>query len=77
MYSNLTNKGVQMKQLGAQFGQVQHLQISDLSCALGLSKSDIARAALSLGLSQIRVLAAKDLDKARSLTAVSSAKAKL
>lgn len=66
-----------MKQLGAQFGQTQHLQVSDLSDALDMSKSDIARAALSLGLSQIKALAARDLGKARSLTAVSSAKAKL
>lgn len=65
-----------MKQIGVKFGEVQRLQLSDVSESIGANLSDVARAAMYLGMIQIRALAANDTDKASELVAINNFKAK-
>lgn len=49
-----------MKPLDIRFSETQKLQISDLAELLMVSKSEVARAALLIGLAEIRATAAQD-----------------
>lgn len=65
-----------MQKLNVRFAKGQHLKISDLADALGVSNSDIARAALELGMNQIRELGSVKKDSAIELVAINAYKAK-
>ena len=65
-----------MKVLPVRFSDVAHLNVDDLSEATNASFSDVSRAALYLGLQQIKVLAAADVEKAQELIAISNLRAK-
>ena len=65
-----------MKPLNIRFSETQQLQVSDLSEAIGTTQSDIARAALALGMQQIKELASRKLDSAQELVAIQAFKAK-
>ena len=65
-----------MKPLNIRFSETQQLQVSDLSDAIGTTQSDIARAALALGMQQIKELASRKLDSAQELVAIQAFKAK-
>ena len=56
-----------MKPLNVRFPDKQKLQISDLSEAIDINTSLIARAALQIGLNKIREEACKDPGKAHLL----------
>lgn len=61
-----------MKQLPVRFNDKQVLQISDLVDCLGASTTDVSRAALALGLQQLKELAARDKESAQELLAVTA-----
>lgn len=63
-----------MKQLGVQHPDSQILQLSDLMDALGTKQSDTVRAALYLGMQQIKELAERDNEKAQELVAMTAFK---
>ena len=65
-----------MKQLAVRFSDAQDLKISDLSEVVNTKYSNVARAAMKLGLEQITTLAAVDLEKARDLVLIADARAK-
>ena len=65
-----------MKKLEILFGQTQHLSISDLMDSLGANKSEVSRAAMHLGLMQIKELAARDKQSAQELVAMNDFKSK-
>lgn len=65
-----------MKPLNIRFSETQQLQVSDLSDTIGTTQSDIARAALALGMQQIKELAARQIDSAQELVAIQAFKAK-
>lgn len=66
-----------MKQLGAKFGDTQHENIKVLSETLGLSKADIARAAMQIGINQVQGASARDLTKGLELALTNSARGKM
>lgn len=61
-----------MKQIGVQHPETQILQLSDLMDSLGTKQSDTVRAALYLGMQQIKELAARDKEKAQELVAMTA-----
>lgn len=63
-----------MKQLGVKHPEKQVLQIGDLMDSLGAKQSEVVRAAMHLGLQQIKELAARDNESAQELVAVTSFK---
>ena len=63
-----------MKQIGVKHPQIQLLQVSDLVDCLGVSQSDLVRAAIQLGINQIKEMAAIDKEKAQELVAITSFK---
>ena len=63
-----------MKQIGVQHPEKQLLQISDLMDCLGAKQSDLVRAAMHLGLQQIREVAARDKGAAQELVAFTAFK---
>lgn len=63
-----------MKQLPVRFNDKQTLQLSDLVDCLGTTTTDTARAAMALGMQQLKELAARDKDSARELLAVTAFK---
>ena len=65
-----------MKSLGAKFSDAQLLKLKDVSGVVGIDGSKLARAALRLGLNQIQVLAARDLDKAKDLVLINDARSR-
>ncbi len=65
-----------MKPLNVRFPDKQVLQISDLMDCLGMNQTDVSRAALALGLQQIRELASRDNQSAVELVAVEAVRAK-
>ena len=65
-----------MKPLNVRFPDKQVLQISDLVDCLGMNQTDVSRAALALGLQQIKDLASRDNQSAVELVAVESVRAK-
>ena len=65
-----------MKQIGVKFSEVQRLLLTDVSDSIGANLSDVARAAMYLGMLQIRTLASVDTEKASELVAINNFKAK-
>ena len=65
-----------MKPLNIRFSDSQQLQVLDLSDAIGTTQSDIARAALALGMQQIKELASRNLESSQELVAIQAFKAK-
>lgn len=65
-----------MKMLGVKFSESQHLQMDDISTELGMSKTDIARAALYIGLNEIKAIASKDTDRGIEFASLNAVKAK-
>ena len=63
-----------MKQIGVQHPDTQILQLSDLMDALGTKQSDTVRAALYLGMMQIKEIASRDKVKAQELVAMTAFK---
>jgi len=64
-----------MRQLPVRFNSKQTNQLSDLVELLGVTTTDTARAALALGMQQIKELAARDLESAQELIAINAFKA--
>lgn len=65
-----------MKTLGAKFSDTQILVIKDVSNTVDIDASKVARAAMRLGLNQIKSLAARDIDKATDLVLINDARSK-
>lgn len=65
-----------MKKLEILFTNKQHLSVDDLMSTTGSNKSQLCRAALELGLMQIKELAARDVVSAQELIAMNDFKAK-
>lgn len=65
-----------MKKLDILFSDNSKLQINDIADLLGVSKSDVARAALSIGLQKIKAIGSMDIEDAQSLTLMEALKAK-
>ena len=65
-----------MKKLEILFTNNQHLSIDDLMDVLGSNKSQLGRAAMQLGLQQIKELASRNVESAQELVAMSDFKAK-
>lgn len=65
-----------MKPLNVRFPDKQLLQIGDLMECLGINQTDVSRAALALGLQQIKELSARNVESAVELVAVTAVKVK-
>lgn len=65
-----------MKILNIRFSEVAHLIISDLVDITKATNSEVARAALHIGLSEIRALAAVDVERAKEIVAINNLKSK-
>lgn len=65
-----------MKKLEILFTNKQHLNIDDLMNVLGSNKSQLARAAMELGLNQIKELASRNTELAQELVAMNDFKSK-
>ncbi len=63
-----------MKQIGVQHPEKQILQINDLMDCLGAKQSEVVRAAMFLGLQQIKELSARDKSAAQELVAITAFK---
>ena len=63
-----------MKQLGVKHPEKQILQVSDLMSCLGSNQTDTVRAAMYLGMQQLKELAARDRESAQELLAVTAFK---
>lgn len=64
-----------MKQLPVRFNDKQTAQLADLVECLGTSTTDTARAALALGMQQIKELASRNSESAQELVAINAFKA--
>lgn len=64
-----------MKQLPVRFNNKQTSQLADLVELLGSNTTDTARAALALGMQQIKEIAARNPEKAQELVVMSAHKA--
>lgn len=65
-----------MKQLNVRFGDAQRLKLSDIAVNLSMSESDIARAALYIGLNEITSMASKNTDRGIEFASLNAIKAK-
>lgn len=65
-----------MKQLNIRFGDAQRLRLNDVSGLLKMSESEIARAALYIGLNEIISMAGKGVDRGIEFTSLNAVKAK-
>lgn len=65
-----------MKPLDIRFSDTQRNQVKDLAEVIGTANSDIGRAAMALGMQQIKELAARNLESAQELVAIQAFKAK-
>lgn len=65
-----------MKMLNVRFGDSQVLKVDDIASTLGMSNSDIARAALYIGLNEINAIASKDKDRGIEFASLNAVKAK-
>ena len=65
-----------MKQLNVRFGDAQRLKLSDIASTLNMSESDVARAALYIGLNEITSIASKNTDRGIEFTSLNAIKAK-
>lgn len=61
-----------MKQLGVKHPDKQVLEVSDLMDCLGANQTDVVRAAMYLGMQQLKELAARDKASAQELLAVTA-----
>lgn len=66
-----------MKPLDVKFSESAKLELSDLSEAIDIDKSKIARAALYEGLKKLKLVASKDVGSALEMVLINDAKAKL
>lgn len=65
-----------MKVLNVRFSDTQQLNIKDVAEVVDTDYSKVARAAMKLGLNQIKALAARDIEKAIDLVLINDARAK-
>ena len=65
-----------MKILNVRFSEVAHLIISDLVDITKGTNSEVSRAALHIGLLEIRALAAVDVERAKEIVAINNLKSK-
>ena len=65
-----------MEKLNVRFSETQKLKIDDVSGSLEMNSSDIARAAMFLGLQQIMSLGSIDAIKGRELVVINNFRAK-
>ena len=65
-----------MKPLAIRFSETQRLKLDDISGVLGMSYSEVARAAMYIGLKEIIALSSVDVDRGLEFAAINSAKAK-
>lgn len=65
-----------MKKLDVLFADNQRLKIQDAMDCIGVNRTDMARAAMELGLNQIIELAARKKDAAQELVVMTAYKAK-
>jgi len=65
-----------MKIIGVQFSDSQKLKIDDLAKVLNVSTSQVARAAMKLGLEQITGLSSIAVDLGKDLVLINDARAK-
>ena len=65
-----------MKMLGVKFSESQLLKVSEISELLGMNKTDIARAALYIGVNEILSMSSKDLDRGIEFASLNAVKAK-
>ena len=65
-----------MKMLNVRFSESQQLKVDDIAKLLGMSNSDIARAALYIGLNEIKAIASKDTDRGIEFASLNAVKAK-
>jgi len=65
-----------MKMLNVRFSESQQLKVDDIASLLGMSNSDIARAALYIGLNEIKAIASKDTDRGIEFASLNAVKAK-
>ncbi len=65
-----------MKMLGVKFSDTQHLSIDDVAKLLGMNKTDISRAALYIGLNEIKAIASADVDRGIEFASLNAVKAK-
>jgi len=65
-----------MKKIPVMFGEAQRLRLDELAVTVESNVSEVARAAMYLGLQQILILAAVDTEKAGELVAINNFKAK-
>lgn len=72
----ICTKEIEMKTLNVLFTNKQHLNVSDLVNATSTSKSELCRAAMELGLMQIKEIASRDVTAAKELVAINAFKAK-
>jgi len=63
-----------MKQLGVKHPEKQINQVADLMECLGSNQTDTVRAAMYLGMQQLRELAARDAESAKELLAITAYK---
>ena len=64
-----------MKQLPVRFNDKQANQLADLVDLLGATTTDTARAALALGMNQIKEIAVRNPEKAQELVVIAAYKA--
>ncbi len=65
-----------MKQINVRFGEAQRLKLSDMASTLGMSESDVARAALYIGLNEITSMASINTDRGIEFASLNAVKAK-
>ena len=65
-----------MKPLDVRFSDLTKLKISDLGDSLDLFKSDVARAAMAIGLEKLQALAARDAKEAKSQVSIYNLRSK-
>lgn len=65
-----------MKKIEVLYSDTQQLALSGLMDSLGSNKTDMARAAMYLGLQQLKELASRNKESAQELVAVTAYKAK-
>lgn len=65
-----------MKPLPFRFSETQKLSVDDLAGITKASSSDVARAALRIGLLEIKAAAARDIERGQDLVAIHSLRSK-
>jgi len=65
-----------MTPINVRFGDTQKLKLDDIANSLGMGYSEVARAAMYIGLKEIIALAANDVDRGIEFTSLNAVKAK-